>query len=43
VKGDIMAEEMVAWFAGVDWGSEKHHACVIDADGNIIGENEILA
>ncbi len=35
-----MTEEMIAWFAGVDWGSEKHHACVIDADGNIIGENE---
>lgn len=26
------------WFAGVDWGSETHHACVLDRDGNVRGE-----
>ena len=23
-REDGMAEETIAWFAGVDWGSEKH-------------------
>ena len=23
-----MVEETIAWFGGVDWGSEKHHACL---------------
>ena len=26
-----MAEENYAWFAGVDWGSERHQACLVDA------------
>jgi transposase len=33
-----MAEEMIAWFAGVDWGSEKHQTCLLDAQGTIVGE-----
>lgn len=33
-----MSEESFAWFAGVDWGSEEHHACLVDAQGSIIGE-----
>ena len=24
--------------AGIDWGSERHQACVVDAQGNIVGE-----
>ena len=27
-------------FAGVDWGSQKHQACVLDAAGNVLGERE---
>ena len=26
------------WFAGVDWASQTHQACLIDAGGKIIGE-----
>jgi transposase len=33
-----MSEESFAWFAGVDWGSEEHHACLVDAQGSILGE-----
>ena len=33
-------EETLSWFAGVDWGSEKHQACVVDAQGRIVGERE---
>ena len=26
------------WFVGVDWGTQKHQACVTDADGEVVGE-----
>lgn len=26
------------WFAGVDWGSSTHHACVLDQDGKVRAE-----
>jgi len=35
-----MSEESFAWFAGVDWGSERHQACIVDAQGTIVGERE---
>jgi len=28
------------WFVGVDWGSQSHHACVLDAAGAVLGERE---
>ena len=30
----------LAWFAGVDWGSRKHQACVLDAAEKVLGERE---
>lgn len=33
-----MSEESYVWFVGVDWGSEKHQACVLDQQGDIAGE-----
>jgi hypothetical protein len=33
-------EETFTWFAGVDWGSEKHQACLIDARGTVVGERQ---
>ena len=35
-----MVEETIAWFAGVDWGSAKHQACLLGAQGGIVGERE---
>ena len=35
-----MIEENFAWFVGVDWGSEQHQACVVDAQGRVVGERE---
>lgn len=35
-----MAEAMITWYVGVDWGSEKHQACILDAQGTIVGERE---
>ena len=26
------------WFAGIDWASQTHQVCLIDADGKMIGE-----
>src|SRR5256885_13598180 len=36
-----MAEEKtVSSFAGVDWGSERHQVCLLDARGTTVGERE---
>src|SRR3954449_7835757 len=33
-----MTRETRRWFAGVDWGSETHHVCLVDAAGAVVGE-----
>src|SRR3954454_859056 len=33
-----MMDETKRWFAGVDWGSEKHQVCLLDAGGAVVGE-----
>jgi transposase len=33
-----MTDETKRWFAGVDWGSEKHQVCLLDAGGAVVGE-----
>ena len=33
-----MTNETTCWFAGVDWGSERHQACLLDAAGKVVGE-----
>ena len=33
-----MTGEMRRWFAGVDWGSEKHQVCLLDDAGAVVGE-----
>lgn len=30
------------WFAGVDWASQTHQVCLIDAGGKIIGERAFV-
>ena len=30
----------LAWFVGIDWGSQKHQACVLDVGGKVLGERE---
>lgn len=35
-----MTEETFAWFAGVDWGSERHQVCILDAQGSIVAERD---
>ena len=33
-----MSDGTVSWFAGIDWGSEKHQVCLLDAAGEVVGE-----
>lgn len=33
-----MTDEAIGWFAGVDWGSEQHQVCILDATGKVKGE-----
>jgi transposase len=33
-----MTPETRHWFAGVDWGSEQHQVCLLDAAGAVVGE-----
>src|SRR3954447_21534729 len=35
---EAMAEETIRWFAGIDWGSAKHQACLLDGAGKVVGE-----
>src|SRR5215216_5686402 len=37
-RARIMADDVVSWFAGVDWGSEKHQVCLLDDAGAVVGE-----
>ena len=30
----------LTWFAGVDWGFQKHQVCVLDDAGKVLGEQE---
>ena len=31
----------MGWFAGLDWGSERHAVCVVDADGKVAAHFEV--
>src|SRR3982750_780030 len=33
-----MADKTFRWFAGVDWGSATHQACLLDRAGTVVGE-----
>ena len=33
-----MADDAPRWFVGVDWASETHQVCLLDAEGKILGE-----
>src|SRR3954465_10943290 len=37
-RARIMADGTISWFAGVDWGSQKHQVCLLDAAGQVVGE-----
>jgi transposase len=33
--------EDIRWFAGVDWASEKHRVCLLNANGQAVGERDV--
>jgi hypothetical protein len=34
----MIDHETFTWFAAIDWGTERHQACVLDVRGGIAGE-----
>jgi hypothetical protein len=36
----MMIGETNVWFAGVDWGSQKHQICLLNSQGTIVGEQQ---
>ena len=36
-----MEEVEVEWFAGIDWASESHQVCLVDAHGKCCGERAV--
>ena len=36
-----MADE-TRWFVGIDWASEQHQVCLLDADGHVVGERVFM-
>src|SRR3954451_17960083 len=39
-RARIMDDGTVSSFTGIDWGSEKHQVCLLDAAGTVVGERE---
>jgi len=39
-KGD-RGLETFAWYVGIDWGSEEHRLCLLDASGQVRGERTV--
>src|SRR6476469_8363327 len=37
-KGEPTMSDDARWFAGIDWASETHQVCLVDASGKIVGE-----
>jgi transposase len=37
---ESMTDE-VRWFAGIDWASEQHRACLLDAEGERVAERDV--
>src|ERR1700681_2878129 len=35
--GEVMTDD-ARWFVGIDWASETHQVCLVDADGKVVGE-----
>jgi len=33
--------DVIEWWVGFDWASEKHQVCLLDADRRVIGEREV--
>src|SRR6266581_4874797 len=38
--GDRVSDTF-AWYIGIDWGSEQHHLCLLDANGQVCGERTV--
>ena len=39
-EGLSVAEE-IEWFVGIDWASQSHQVCLVDARGECLGERAV--
>ncbi len=37
-----MVESQTIWMMGIDWGRQHHQACVMDADGKVLGNQSFV-
>jgi hypothetical protein len=37
---ESMTDE-VGWFVGIDWATEQHRACLLDAEGKRVAEHDV--
>ena len=37
-----MVESQTIWMMGIDWGRQRHQACVMDADGKVLGNQSFV-
>lgn len=37
----LVSEETFAWFVGIDWGSDTHEFCLVDARGHLSGTRTV--
>jgi transposase len=35
-------QDQIRWLVGVDWATEQHRACLLDADGKRVGERDVM-
>jgi transposase len=40
--GEVMTSHVIDWFAGIDWGSERHQVCVLSSSGEIVAERDFV-
>ena len=38
---DVSMADKVEWFVGIDWASENHQVCLVDARGESMGERSV--
>jgi hypothetical protein len=36
-----MMTDQMSWFVGLDWATEQHRACLLDAEGRRVAERDV--
>jgi hypothetical protein len=41
IEGDRIMTEDIEWFVGFDWANQTHVACLLDRNGQVVGERKV--